>query len=332
VSGPIFGTNIHAGGGNTTTNQKIADVMAQRGMKTARMDYFQGGDFGIFRDQVARLNAKGIKVEASLQVSFQWDNSCSQDYAAVQSKAYAQTTTMVQNLGDVVQDFELLNEVSLRAETRAQITPFKGAALATYAGKTCFATLASALKGMSSAIVDQRNATGRPYRVILGAIGNDFALLEYMQQQGVTFDVVGYHIYPTFGNALIASDPWFGTGGALTQLAKFNKPVHINEFNCGEIYTAGYENAVGQPVTNTCLAAIQKHLTALVSQKVINLESIHAYEIADRPSQAVPENRFGLMFDLDNPKLHLALYSAFAGGLVTATEKQQLDSLGLKSQ
>ena len=64
----------------------------------------------------------------------------------------------------------------------------------------------------------------------------------------------------------------------------------------------------------------------------IRLESIHAYEITDRPSQAAPENRFGLMVDLDTPKLHLALYSAFAGGNVSATERQQLNLLGLSGQ
>jgi hypothetical protein len=314
------------------TNQKIADVMAMRGMKTARMDFFQGGDLTIFRDQVTRLAAKGIKAEASLQVSFQWDKTCNQNFSAVQSKAYAQTVAMVQGIGDVIQDFELLNEVSLRIETRAEVVPFKAAPASSFVGKPCYASLAAALKGMSSAIVDQRKATGRPYRIMLGAIGNDFGMLEFMQQQGVTFDVVGYHIYPTLANPLLTVDTWFGSGGAIGQLAKFNKPVHINEFNCGEIYNSGYENAVGKPLTNNCLSSIQKHLTALVAQKVINLESIHAYEIADRPAQAAPENRFGLMYDLGNPKLHIALFSAFAGGTVTATEKQQLDALGLKSQ
>ena len=306
--------------------------MALRGMKTARMDLFQGGNLAMFRDQVTRLNAKGIKVETSLQVSYQWDHTCNQNFATVQANTYAQTTAMVQSLGDIVQDFELLNEVSLRSEAQAEIAPWNATPATSYVGKPCYATMAAALKGMSTAIVDQRNATGRPYKVILGAVGNDFGLLEFMQQQGVAFDIVGYHIYPSMGNPLLGVDTWYGAGGALAQLAKFSKPVRINEFNCGEIYTSGYENAVGQSVTNTCLASIQKHLTSLVSQKVINLESIHAYEINDRPSQPVPENRFGLMYDLDNPKLHIALYSAFAGGTVTATEKQQLDSLGLKSQ
>jgi len=331
-TGPLIGVNIHGGGGTALANQKLADLLAARNLKSARMDYLQGGDVAMFRDQVARLAAKGIKVEASLQVSYQWDHSCNQNLTALQSTTYAQTVAMVQAVGDLVYDFELLNEVSLRSEARAQVAPGAGVPASAYAGQSCFASMAAALRGMSSAIVDQRRASGKPYRIILGAVGREFGILEFMRQQGVVFDVVGYHIYPWLNNVPIGDDTYFGPGGALVQLGRFNKPVKINEFNCGEIYATGYENAVGQPLTNACLASVQKHLSGLLEQKVIHLESISAYTLTDSPSDAPPENRFGLLYDLDRPKLHLALYAAFAGGMVTANEKQQLDTLGLKSR
>ncbi len=303
--------------------------MSSRRLTTARMDFTLDTNLADFRDQVTRLKAKGIKAETSLQSSYQWNHDCSQSLAAVEQDAYGQTVTMVQRIMDIVQDFELLNEVSLRADTALQVPPYKGTPASGYAGKTCYNTLAAVLRGMSRAIVDQRNASGLPLRIILGAVSNDFGFLDFMQQQGVTFDIVGYHAYPWQKHALLTEDPWYGAGGALGQLARFNKPVRINEFNCGEIYSATYDNSADKALTATCLASIQKHLKNLLTQTVVKLESIHAYEITDRPAQVAPENRFGLMYDLDRPKLHLALYASFAGGQVSAAERQQLSTLGL---
>jgi hypothetical protein len=332
TSGTLIGANIHAGGGDPVTNQKLADVMSSRRLMNARMDFTPDSDVTAFRDQVLRLQAKGIKAETSLQSSYQWDHSCNQNVTFVEQDAYNQTVSMVDKIKDVIQDFELLNEVSLRSDTAAQVTPYKGTPALGYAGKSCYTTLAAVLRGMSRAVVDRRNASGLPLRVILGAVSNDFGFLQFMQQQGVTFDVVGYHAYPKVTQTTLVDDNWYGPGGPLAQLALFNKPVRINEFNCGEIYGADYTNQVQPAGTDNCLSSIQKHLKAILAQKLVRLETVHAYEIIDRPSQAVPENRFGLMYDLDHPKLHVALYSSFAGGYVSPTERQQLDALGVKGQ
>ena len=326
---PLIGVNIHAGGGNPLANQKLADVMAQRHLSSARMDFTPTTDVANFRDQVQRLKARGITAEVSLQTSYQWDHSCPQALAAVEQDARDQTVVLVERIIDVVHDFELLNEVHLRQDTAAQVPPYQGTPAAGYAGAPCYRTLAAVLHGMSRAIVELREASGLPLKIILGTVSNDFGFLAFMEQQGVVFDVVGYHAYPRVEQALLNDDPWYGVGGALAQLAKFKRPVRINEFNCGEIYTAGYENRSDQPVTRACLAGIQKHLRSLLSQSVVELESIHAYELLDRPEQPVPENRFGLMLDLDTPKLHLALYSALAGGAVAIAERRQLNALGL---
>ena len=327
--GPIIGVNIHAGGGNVVNNQKLADVMGSRNLKTARMDFTPDSDLANFRDQVLRLKEKGVKAETSLQTSYRWSHECSQNLAAVEADAYGQTVLMVQRIMDLVQDFELLNDVSLRSETAAQVPPYLGTPASGYVGKPCYDTLAAVLRGMSKAIVDQRTTSGLPLRIILGGVSNDFGFLDFMQQQGVVFDIVGYRAFPWLTHALLTEDPWYGAGGALAQLASFGKPVRISAFNCGEIFAPSYDNTAAGGQTVTCLASIQKHLKNLVTQSLVHLESIHAYEITDRPSQSIPGNRFGLMFDLDNPKLHLALFSIFSGGYVSVIERLQLDLLGL---
>ncbi len=326
---PLLGVNIHAGGGNAADNQKLAEVMAKRHLASARMDFTPDADVANFRDQVLRLQALGIRAETSLQTSYQWRHDCPQELATIEQDAHDQTVAMLQRVMDLVHDFELLNEVTLRKDTAAQVPPYKGTPAAGYANAPCYQTLAAVLRGMSRAIVEQRQASGLPLKIILGTVSNDFGFLEFMQQQGVVFDIVGYHAYPRVTQALLGEDAWYGAGGGLAQLAVFKRPVRINEFNCGEIYAADYENNSDQPVTKACLAGIQKHLRSLMTQKVIELESIHAYELVDRPAQPVPENRFGLMLDLDTPKPHLALYAAFAGGEVSKGERQQLNALGL---
>jgi hypothetical protein len=325
-----IGVNVHSAGGGVTTAQNLADIMKYRNIKTARMDLFYDANLASFRDQVTRIRANGGSVEVSLQVQFQWDNSCNQNYAAVEQLAYDQTYNSVNQVKDIVRDIELLNETQLRPEIMNQV-PWNsvGTNAGAYAGKSCVTTLASALRGMSRAVRDIRNSSGIPLRSILGVVGRDFGFLTYMQQQGVLFDVVGYHIYPTYGNASLLSDTWYGTGGPLYQLSLFGKPVHINEFHCGEIYQSGFSDVAGTTTQETCLKAIDKHMTDLKNQKLINLEAVHFYEMYNEPSKAAPENHFGLMYDAVNPKVNLFLAAAFAGGNLTSSEQQQITGRGL---
>ena len=327
-----MGVNIHSGGGSLSGNQQFADIMKARNLKTARLDFWLGMNLTGFRDQIQKIKANGGQAEVAMQISYQWDNSCNQNLQFVEQDSYNQAVTLVNQIKDLVQDFELLNETQLRPEILKDI-PFNsaGTSPSAYEGKPCVDTLTAVLRGMSRAIRDIRVSSGVPLRTILGVVGRDFGFLTYMEQHGVLFDVTGYHIYPYEVHASLLSDPWFGTGGPLVQLAKFNRPVHINEFNCGEIYSSSYDNQAGSASTETCLRSIDKHLTDLKNQKIINLESVHVYELLDEPSKPMPENRFGLMYDLANPKVHLLLYSAFAGGSLTAAEQLQVTSRGLLS-
>jgi hypothetical protein len=328
----ILGINIHSGGGSAAGNDQVAALLKQRNLRSARMDMFASSDQALLRDQVRKIKSNGGKVEVSLQISYQWDHKCNQDLASVEQDSYQQTVAGVDKVKDLVHDFELLNETQLRPEILREIAwNTVGTSTRPYEGKPCVATLTAVLRGMSRAISDVRASSGLPLRTILGVVGRDFGFLTFMHQKGVLFDVVGYHIYPNANHASLLSDPWFGPGGLMAQLAVFGKPVRINEFNCGEIYSSGYDNRAGATVTETCLKSVGKHLTDLRNQRILNLESVHFYELLDEPKKPAPENRFGLMYDLSNPKVHLYLATAFAGGSLSAPERHEITRRGLLS-
>jgi hypothetical protein len=53
------------------------------------------------------------------------------------------------------------------------------------------------------------------------------------------------------------------------------------------------------------------------------------YELFDEPQKKPPENRFGLMYEIDRPKVALFLLSEFAGGRLSAEESTELRTRGL---
>ncbi len=320
-----MGVNIHE-----RTEQAVSDIMQARNLKNARMDLTADSNMAAMRAQVSRIKANGGKVEVSLQTSYQWDHSCNQNLASVEQKTYDEATAIVNNYKEVIHDYELLNEVSLRPETVAEV-PFNSAGTSTapYAGKPCYKTITAVLRGMSRAIHDIKLSSGYPLRVILGAVGRDFGFLTYMQQQGVVFDVVGFHIYPHADQASLLNDPWYGAGGPLAQLAEFNLPVHINEFDCGEIYNASYDNQAGSAETYKCFQSYKKHIPELFNQTLVNLESLHVYELFDDSSKSGAEGRFGLMYDSNTPKVHLSIITAYAGGTLSTAEQQAVTGLNI---
>ncbi|GAB2592957.1 hypothetical protein GCM10027034_27190 [Ramlibacter solisilvae] len=319
----VFGVNTHQGA-DSATNAKVAAVMKERNLRSSRMDLW-AGDLAPFRDQVQQIRANGGSVQVALQVSYQWDHSCNPNLAFVEQDAYDQAARLVNAVKDIVHDFELLNETQLRPEIRQEV-PWNsvGTDPAPYAGKPCVATLAAVLRGMARAIRDVAASSGLPLRVILGTVGRDFGFLTFMQQQGVPWDVTGFHVLPRQGDASLLSDPWWGPGGPLAQLARFGKPVHLNEFNCGEVF-----DGVDDGTTQACLRSLARHLKELRSQAIVDLESIHFYELRDEPEKPAPENRFGLMVDLDRPKVLLYLAAAFAGGALSAPERAELTARNL---
>jgi hypothetical protein len=325
AAGHEFGVNLHIGGGSATANQLIADIMKYRNLKNGRLDSW---DIAQTRDMITRIRANGGRAEVSAQINFHWDNSCNPNLALIESNAYNDMANMIDQLKDIVTDFEYLNEVTLRPEIQSEVPPGTGASATAYANKPCTATLVAALRGMSRALKDIRAASGVPLRGMLGAVNRDYGFLEFALQNGVTFDIVGYHIYPRMDESLL-TDTWYGAGGILTQLAKFNRPVHINEFNCGEIYASDYENKEGSPKTETCLKSVAKHLKELRTQTTANIETIDFYEMFDEPNKAGPEDKFGLLYDKSRAKPILYLAAAFAGGTVTSAERNEITRRGL---
>jgi hypothetical protein len=323
TSGLQIGVNIHTGGGSTTANSQIASVMANRNLRVARLDYFPNDQNT--RDPIVKINANGGRAQLVVQNSYQWDSSCNQNLAAVEQDSYNQTSQMVGAIKDIAHDFEVFNEVQLYPWITNEVAwNSVGTSSAPYAGKPCVASITAAIRGATRAIHDQGQ------RAIVGVIGRDFGWLSWLRQNNVSWDVTGYHIYPRYEHASLASDPWFGTNGPLYQLSLFGKPITINEFNCGEIYDGTYENTAGQPDTETCLESVNKHLPEIQNYSGSQfIESVVTYELLDEPSKGAPENHFGLMYDLGNPKIELYLVTALAGGNLTSTEQATITSRGL---
>jgi hypothetical protein len=328
VSGPAgaleFGVNIHHGE-PPELNARRATVMKQRNLRTARMDLIYDWDQRSLRDQVVKIRANGGRVQVVLLTSHTWDHSCSPDIGAVERKAFAETLDSVESVKDLVHDFELLNETELRPDIVKEVPRNSaGLSMQPYEGKPCVAALAAALRGMSRAIRQVRERSGLPLRILFGQSGRDWGFLRFMQSQGVSWDVTTFHVYPHEWHRSLRDDPWWGPGGPFVQLAAFGKPVHVNEFNCGEIYDPSYENAAGGLVTERCLRSFARHLRDIVDQQVASIESVHVYELLDEPRKEPPENRFGLLDASERPKPHLFLLTAFTGGDLTEAERCEI--------
>jgi hypothetical protein len=332
ATGPFnVGLNLHSGGSSTSQNTEIASILHARNFKRARMDYYWDRSTTLTRDMVSKINSFGGSVEVSMQIPYQWDNTIytGAQLATIETKAYDQTYAAVDAIKDLVHDYELLNEITHRPETSAQVPNNSGQLESAYAGKTAFLSIAAVCRGMANAIHAVGAASGLPLRVILGTTGRDWGFLRFMEAQGVNFDVVGWHHYPAAVHASLPSDPWFGAGGAMAQLGAFNKPVTCNEFNAAEIYTVGYENTSGQPLTERGYASNARHMLDLYSQTSCDLENVVFYELLDEPGKPAPENHFGLMKNLATPKVSLYLATALAGGALPMDERTAITSRGL---
>lgn len=334
-----WGVNIHDGGSDPQT---WANKLSGRNITSVRMDYYGKDQSNVtkVRNAITAMNSKGIDAQVIVFTDFSRDQPRWQEYdtdlAIVEQTAYNDAKSYVEKVVDLVTDFEMSNEVPLypgilkETDTYGQVS----SDFDTEAGRF----QAAHLKGVSRAIRDVATETGKQLRIILGTVNRYYGFLKFMQENGVEFDVVGYHIYPWENHAALDQDPWFGQGGPIGQLAQFNKPIHINEFNSGEIYagmpgqpeTTNYENQVGKDVTERGFRGLYKHLNTIVNQKLANIESVHFYEACDEPHKSEPENRFGLYYDtsMEQPKISLLIATAFAGGPLTDAEKDQLYARG----
>jgi hypothetical protein len=326
-----FGVNIHEGGSSTGENTDIVAVLQSRGLTQVRMDLYVTpfNDQALVTDIITKLVAAGISVQGVLSSRAISDHTVYTGGALAtwESDNFSDADTIVDRYFPMgVTDYELINEIPLRAECAAQVTPNSGQLEATYTGQTAFISIGAALKGMADAV----HAKDASCRVILGTVGRDWGFLHYMTTLGVNWDVLGYHTYPYSTNSNLLTDTFFGTGGLGDQLDSFGKPVTINEYNSGDIYNGGYGNAEGEADTEASWVSLTGHITNLYEQtQISNLESLVFYELLDETFKGSPENRFGLMYDLDTPKVSLFLVTAFAGGTLSSAERLELTSRSL---
>ncbi|EPX62761.1 hypothetical protein D187_008949 [Cystobacter fuscus DSM 2262] len=328
-----YGVNLHPAHVRTVDQaRQTALVLSQRNIRSVRLDISPQSDINWLTQVVTAFKERGIQLEAMLYDPK--NNSYTCGTQATEQQAYDATRNIVNQMKHLIRDWELQNERQLR------IAPGSSAMDASPYNTDCGRREAAVNRGMSRAIRDVRASSGVPLRIILGFIGRGYGFIDFMVSQGVEFDVLGYHIYPWQEHPSLDTDPWFGSGGLFANMARFNKPVRINEFNCAEIYAGDpntpygsrtpYENLPGKPTTEACFRGITKHLNIILSQTKVTLESVSFYELLDQPElHSVSESRFGLMYDLDTPKVHLFLASAFAGGSLSAAERTTITSRGL---
>ncbi|MHA7633802.1 DUF4214 domain-containing protein [Corallococcus sp. M7] len=330
-----YGVNLHPPHVSTVDKaRQTALVLAQRKVRTVRLDVAPNSNLTWLTQVVTAFRDQGITVEAMLYDPKVNTYTCGTQ--ATEQEAYTATYAIVNAMKGLITDWELQNERQLKiapSSSAMDMTPYQN---------DCGYREAAVTRGMSRAIRDVRTNSGVPLRIILGFVGRGYGFLDFMLAQGVQFDVVGYHIYPWLQHPSLDTDPWFGTGGLFANMARFNRPVRINEFNCAEVYSgdpntpygaqADYENQPGRPVTEACYASINKHLRVILAQTKVRVEGVTFYELLDQPEllpHSEAESRFGLMYDLDTPKVQLMLVSAFAGGSLTAAERTQVTSRGL---
>lgn len=326
ASALVFGVNLQQ-----RNDPAISDIMKSRNFKAARIALTAQDNPTAVRAQVARIKANGGTVRAVLVTSFERNYACSQDLVRVENNLYNETLALVDRYKDVISDYELLNEVTLRPDTVREV-PFNSAGTSTapYQNKPCYRTLAVALRGMANAVTHTKVRTGLPLRVILGVVGRDFGFLTFMQEQRVHFDKVGFIIYPSAGQPSLLNDTWYGPGGPFAQLAVFGRPVIINEYSCAEIYQSDYNNNdMNSARVRQCFQSYKNHIPSLFNQRSVRIEAVNIYELLDEPHKGAIESRFGLMWDLNRQKPHLYILGAFAGGSLTAAERQNIIDLGI---
>jgi len=328
-----IGVNIHQGGSwgeSRSSNDQFVQVMQQRNLRSARLTIAEGqeSEFASTRDQIVKLNAAGItRNEAVVWLAPFLARQCasvSNDLNFVEQDAYAKTHRMVGQFKDVIHTFEMLNEVQLHPGFRQEVPmDSAGQSSAPYYRKPCVSKITAAIKGMSRAIRDQGQKS------IVGVMGRDTGYLKFLQEQGIHWDYTGYHAYPTIRHLNFWSDPLHGPGGILRSLSAFGKPIHINEFNCGEHYI-GYENQDGAPKTEACLKAQARDFKALRSHPLAgNIALVHVYELVDHPHWGNPFGLFGMHYDINRIKVYGMLVTAFAGGNLSAAERHELTRRGL---
>jgi len=350
----VFGANVHPYGdyGNAAPAQVDTQfsLMQARKLVKARVNLAPiGAQATTAQAYVAAGSSHGISLSVMLGI----DAVCtsdghtftSNDATTLYNDTYQAVLAYVAPLRNSVTDWELGNEIDL---TTGQSSPpgqwnqgwvasdWKN--VSAYGSPDYFTNWASAIKGAADAITAINTEYGTHLRRILNTTGTHVGFLDFMTQNGVTYDVISYHYYYLLGvspYALSAQQPGSGTNtwDVFAGLGAFGQPVTINEMNCAEIYDTNFQNTTTDPLYAACLTNVRAQIGYFESQTEMNLESVYVYELLDEPSQAAPENHFGVFWNAGpgtyTPKANLFLWSAFAGGALSPSEQATLQSFNL---
>lgn len=272
-----------------------------------------------FRAVVNAAKANGIILECVLMTAFGWGDRTDHglypkgDTAALYSQGYRRVYDFVSLFAKDVRDWELANEVNLLArDSSGQQLWGRGMTAAEFEQplmKDWFAVL----KGMSDAIEDINRVKGTHLRRIVGTTGSMFGYIDYMRSKGVKVDMIGYHYYEHAGvnpaSYWLRDKPSFNL---FAKLGSYGLPVTVNEMNCAEIYDSNFVNLNTSTTMATCNSNLKTMLQTWMAQKYANIESIILYEMFDEPAKSTPENRFGLMYNINSPKPTFNTVASFA--------------------
>jgi Glycosyl hydrolase family 53 len=277
----------------------------------------------------------GIRLQPIFGFPFRWGDRTDAglypagDREALYQQGYNRTYAFVRQFKDEIDQWELENEINLVALDKNGKRLFGHGMTAAEFEMPAMEDWAAVLRGASDAIDRINQESGLHLKKILNTTSTMFGFLDFMESRGVHYDLISYHYYEVLGESPHqAWNGWNPRFDLFKKLASYRRHVLFNEVNCGEIYKPDYGNAPGDPATERCLQNLNNMLTAIRDQKDVAIDSVSIYEIVDEPAKKPPENRFGLMYDLNRPKVALYLVSRFAGGKLTPAEAAELQKRG----
>jgi hypothetical protein len=335
-----WGVNVHSASKLTT----YAPMLKARGLNHARIDMnytiaTSPTQLAALRSALTVAKANGVSVVGIVFTRYQFSTACTESLATTEANAYNDAFALVNAVKDLMQDFEMMNEVDLRQVCSVKSGSGLGRTVQEYSNQNAYHHAAN-LKGISRAIAAVKLASGLPLRRIMGFTTMHIGFMDMLLARGVQWDVTGMHVYERAGYSPYnwAFDPT-GTGwNHLSAAARYGKPIHLNETNAGEIYDVNYHNIEGDALTETGYKGFKSLLDIWANSnaevlkrygKNLQLETVDAYEIIDNPNNAGAEAKFGMLFSSGVPKVSMLLLSAVAGGQLSDLEKQKLISRGL---
>lgn len=320
--------------------EKIFSLMHVRGLTQYRVGANLAKDTDpyevqMYKDMIVLAKAHGISLKPVLAVPFGWGDRTDAgqypagDRAALYRQGYIRTYNFVTNFKDDINDWEMGNEINLLALDGAGKKLFGRGWTAAEFDTPAMNDWAAVLKGMSDAIDRINKEHGLHLRRTLNTTSTMFGFLDFMAQRGVGFDVISFHYYEKEGISPLRA--WGGTRpqfDLFKMLASYRKPVIFNEVNCSEIYQNDYENEAGKPKTEACYRSFYNTLSDINRQAELNIEAVCVYELLDEPAKKPPESRFGMLYDINSPKVPFFILTHFAGGRLSAPEIGELARRG----